>query len=193
MTCWRSVFRACVLCVLLAGIPAGLASAAMQATSESGVGRADRLDQLFSELRNAGTSLEAQTIANRIWMIWTEAPDARGRETMKAIFAARRSRSLEKALALCEKITQRLPNYAEGWNQKATVLFEMGRFDRSLETVEKLLALEPRHFGALSGKAMILLRQGRVMLGQQALRRAVDIHPFLPERRFLVTPQDDAI
>ncbi len=183
--------------LLVAGsVAAGLATAAPGESGSIEQGDADResrLARLFSQLEDADTAGEANSIANQIWLIWTKAPDAQGRETMSALFAARRTRNLEKALELANAIAQRLPEYAEGWNQKATILFEMGRFDRSLKAVETVLELEPRHFGALAGKAIILLRQGRVKLGQKALRRAVAIHPFLAERRFLVTPDDDAI
>ena len=49
-----------------------------------------------------------------------------------------------------------------------------------------MLALEPKHFGALAGKARILMRQGRVSLGQKALREAIDIHPWIAERTMLI-------
>ena len=188
------VFAAVFLVICTAA--SGSAPAASQESSPTEQVEADResrLARLFSELQEADTAAEANSVANQIWLIWTKAPDAQGRETMSALFAARRTRNLDKALELANKMTQRLPDYAEAWNQKATILFELGRFDRSLEAVEAVLDLEPRHFGALAGKAIILLRQGRVKLGQKALRRAVAIHPFLAERRFLVTPDDDAI
>jgi len=151
------------------------------------------LDRLFMALKRAQSAGEAQAIANQIWRRWTKGPDAQAGETIRQIMAARRVRNLATALSLCNRLTQRLPGYAEGWNQKATVLFEMGRLDRSLETVEKVLKLEPRHFGALAGKGIILLRQGRVKLAQKAIRRAVEIHPYLPERRFLSKPPGERI
>lgn len=151
------------------------------------------LDRLFGALKRAQSAREARAIASQIWRRWTEGPDEQAGETIRQILAARRVRDLKKALALCDRLTSRLPGYAEGWNQKATVLFEMGRLDRSLETVEKVLELEPRHFGALAGKGIILLRQGRVKLAQKAIRRAVEIHPYLPERRFLSKPPGERI
>ncbi len=134
----------------------------------------------------------AGAISNEIWMIWSDAPDAEGRKTMQAILGARRARALDDALSLSNAITERLPDYAEGWNQKATVLFELGEFAKSLDAVETVLALEPRHFAALAGKGVILLRQGRIAEGREALRAALEIHPFLPERRLLI-PRGDPI
>ncbi len=181
------------LCLAMAGGAfTGLVSAAPSQDTSSVYDR-DKLDALYRDLKNAKTPAEAQRLNNRIWELWTEGPDAQAGQQIQQIFRARRERNLERALEIANDLTKRLPHYAEGWNQKATVLFEMGRFDRSLAVVEKVLALEPKHFGALAGKAIMLLRQGRVKLGQQALRRAVEIHPFLAERRFLIEPQGDPI
>jgi len=153
----------------------------------------DKLEALYRRLKRAETPAEAQKLNDRIWRLWTEGPDARAGEQIRKIFRYRRTRNLRKALEVANALIERLPNYAEGWNQKATILFEMGRLDQSLMVIEEVLAREPKHFGALAGKAIILLRQGRVKLGQKALRRAVEIHPFLAERRFLADPSGDPI
>jgi len=153
----------------------------------------EKLESLYRQLKHAQSPAEAQKLNDRIWRLWTKGPDEKAGEQIEQIFRYRRWRELDRALEIANNLTIRLPNYPEGWNQKATVLFEMGRLDRSLAVVEKVLELEPKHFGALAGKAIILLRQGRVKLGQKALRRAVEIHPYLAERRFLVEPPGDPI
>ncbi|RIA56648.1 hypothetical protein [Dichotomicrobium thermohalophilum] len=153
----------------------------------------EKLERLYRQLKHAQTPAEAQRLNDRIWALWTEGPDERAGEQIRQIFRYRRWRELDRALEIADDLTKRLPNYAEGWNQKAIVLFEMGRLDRSLAMIDKVLELEPKHFGALSGKAIILLRQGRVKLGQKVLRRAVEIHPYLAERRFLVEEPGDPI
>ena len=182
------------VCLMVAGGPSVQASEdASDGSSPGQLTRSERLDRLLQELKNSDNPLLATQVANEVRRLWAQAPDAEGQKTMNAIFAARRARRQREALALTEAITQRLPGYAEGWNQKATVLFEMGRYDRSLEAVEETLEREPRHFGALAGKGVILYRQGRVRLGQKALRRALKIHPFLAERRLLVEPPGDPI
>ncbi len=181
------------LCLALAGgALSGNLSAEPSAPPGSVYDR-DALEALYRQLKHAQNPAEAQRLNNRIWELWTEGPDAQAGEQIQQIFRYRRWRDLERALEIANNLTERLPNYAEGWNQKATILFEMGRFDYSLEAIERVLELEPKHFGALSGKAIILLRQGRVRLGQEALRRAVEIHPYLAERRFLIEEPGDPI
>jgi len=194
MSILRPFIICAAVCLMVVGGPAALASEdAAQDNSSGELTRSERVDRLLEELKTSDNPLIATQVANEVRRLWAQAPDSEGQKTMNAIFQARRARRLREALALTEAITQRLPGYAEGWNQKATVLFEMGRYDRSLEAVEETLEREPRHFGALAGKGVILYRQGRVRLGQKALRRAVKIHPFLAERRLLVEPPGDPI
>ncbi|MEP2474342.1 MAG: hypothetical protein ABJH45_22720, partial [Paracoccaceae bacterium] len=64
-------------------------------------------------------------------------------------------------------------------------------YDASLEDITKALDLEPRHFGALTGRATVLISMGRTEIGYDALRRALAINPWLSERHLL--PQGDDI
>jgi len=181
------------VCFVIVGGAAPWRVAAEPAASEKSVYDREKLDALYRQLSAAQDPAEAQKLNDRIWRLWTEGPDERAGEQIQQIFRYRRWRELDRALEIANDLIARLPDYAEGWNQKATILFEMGRFDESLAVIEKVLEREPKHFGALAGKAIILLRQGRVKLGQKALRRAVEIHPFLAERRFLVEPPGERI
>jgi tetratricopeptide (TPR) repeat protein len=182
-----------VLCLALAGESLCKQTAAGPAVEAGSADDSEELDALYRELARAQTPTAAQKLKDRIWQLWTQGPDERAGEQIEEILRSRQRRDLSRALDIADELTRRLPSYAEGWNQKATVLFEMGRLDQSLQTIEKVLELEPKHFGALAGKAIILLRQGRVKLGQKALRRAVEIHPYLAERRFLVEPPGNRI
>jgi Tfp pilus assembly protein PilF len=74
------------------------------------------------------------------------------------------------------------PDWAEAWNQRATMRYVQGQYDASLADIEETLAREPRHFGAMAGMALILVQQGRARQAQAILRTAVSIHPFLRER-----------
>jgi len=54
------------------------------------------------------------------------------------------------------RVIEATPQFAEGWNRRATAYFMVGDFEASLRDIQQTLALEPRHFGALSGLSMIL-------------------------------------
>ncbi|MEM8992246.1 MAG: hypothetical protein AAGD08_17755 [Pseudomonadota bacterium] len=148
--------------------------------------------QLFAALGAAETEAEGRRIEGAIWQLWTTAPDPSAQALMDRALAARQTGDLEAALAASQALTEAYPAYPEGWNQVATLQFMLGQGDRSLETIHRVLELEPKHFGALSGRAIILMRQGRVRLSQKYLREAVAIHPWLRARRFLITaPSED--
>ena len=156
---------------------------------ETSPDRSSIREQLFAALKNARSEPEARQIESEIWQFWSQGPDSQATQQISEIFAARRAYDLEKALRIANELTERLPGYSEGWNQKATVLFMQEEPDASLEAIERVLELEPKHFGALAGKAVILIRQGRMAIAQATLREAVAIHPFLKERHMIIEPK----
>ena len=182
-----SDMRWCAL-ILFAGLLAGLTMQAdVRAQSPlSGEATVER-DWLFETLRTAPTEAAGQAVAHMIWQFWMrQAPDETSATMMARAMERRRSYDYAGAMEHLDQLVAHAPDWSEAWNQRATVLFFQEYYDHSLDDVEKVLALEPMHFGALAGKAVILMQQGRIELGQRALRAALAIHPWLSERRMLV-------
>lgn len=143
----------------------------------------DTLDALFAELRDAPDAVAAQRIDQRIWAVWLNPTDPVLADRMRQILAARGRGDPIEALLLLNKLVEDYPDYAEGWNQRATMLYVMGNFHASIADCEKVLELEPRHFGALSGRALIYLQLGDRPSALRDMSTALTIHPFLNERR----------
>ncbi|MEP3046260.1 MAG: tetratricopeptide repeat protein [Roseibium sp.] len=144
-------------------------------------------DDLFKALKAAPNQDEATLIENEIWKSWMAAgPTLDIRSKVKTAMELRDNYDLAGAKMLLDEVIFEAPEYSEGWNQRAFILFLQGDYEASLEDIERALRLEPRHFGALSGKGMILMTMGRMDLGQKVLREAVDIHPYLKERDMLL-------
>ncbi len=139
-----------------------------------------RLDDLFTQLKAADSAEEAQTIEAFIWQIWTEADDAATNTLMELGLMALQSGNLPGALQLFDAVTTQNPDYAEGWNKRATVLFMMGAYEKSAQDVARVLELEPRHFGALSGLGMINLQRGNEAKALEAFERALSVNPHMP-------------
>jgi tetratricopeptide (TPR) repeat protein len=154
--------------------------------------RAAELDRLHAALLEADGTGEAQAIEARIWRIWLTAPDAAAQEMIDEAVARRRLGDLEGARAVLDRLIAERPGYAEGWNQRATILFLEGKDEASLADVAEVLKLRPRHFGALAGRALILLRQGRHDAGQRALLAALRVNPWLAERGLLGPGYEEA-
>lgn len=121
-----------------------------------------------------------------MWLLWSNGPDADATAALEEGRRRIRVYDLDGALKVLGPLTETSPGFAEAWNQKAFAHFLKMEFDEALEDLDRTLEIEPNHFGALSGRALTLMRQGRMQLGQKALREALEVHPFLPERALLV-------
>lgn len=140
------------------------------------------IDELFTLLAEAPNAGEAFAIADRIWTYWTQPEDPELASSMAEILEWRRSMRLNAAMNALTRLTREYPEYAEAWNQRATLHFMLGNTEESLSDIKEVLKREPRHFGALAGKAIILLQQGDDQGALEAMTRALQIHPYLPER-----------
>ena len=151
------------------------------------------LDRLFDQLAKARDEKQGRAIENQIWQTWMIQPVAEVQTLIADAMKARRWYDFAKAKKLLDKAVKLAPDYAEGYNQRGFILFLQEKYDESLSDIEKALALEPRHFGALAGQALILMRQGRFATAQTVLKKAVKIHPFLKERSMIVKPPEKDI
>ena len=140
------------------------------------------LDGLFVLLDQAPDRDSAQTVTNEIWARWTTPDDPELAAKMDLLLEKRRQADLVGAMALADEIIAADPSYAEGWNQRATLAFIAGDYEASLADIAETLKREPRHFGALSGKVLVLIALGDRTAARDVLRDALAIHPFLPER-----------
>ena len=145
----------------------------------------DNYEALMSALAQADNPAQAAQISGEIWQIWLTAPDPAAQEVLDNAMQRRQAYDFLGAIDHLDRLVQGWPDYAEGWNQRATVHFLRGEYEKSLADVAQTLAREPRHFGALAGKAVILFNQGRTPLAQIAVREALQYHPFLNERAIL--------
>jgi tetratricopeptide (TPR) repeat protein len=171
--------RLVIAALLLALAPAP--SAFAQAYTRSAAQSAE-LDALFARLSAATDEPAARAIATDIWTIWTQPDDPVIAARVAQIMSAGGLAGPSSQLPLIDALVADFPDYAEGWNLRATAYFLNGAYDRSLADIEQTLVREPRHFGALAGRALIYHTQGKREQALEAIRQALDIHPFLPER-----------
>jgi tetratricopeptide (TPR) repeat protein len=141
------------------------------------------LDRLFLQLRNAPDAASAEAIDQQIWDLWMTPADPVLKKRMDEVLLLRSMGDIAGAVTLLDTLVIDYPGYAEGWNQRATMYYVMGDFDRSIADCARVLALEPRHFGALSGRALMYLQLGQRELALRDMTSAVAIHPYLNERQ----------
>jgi tetratricopeptide (TPR) repeat protein len=170
-----------LLCALALLLPA-LALLAGPAPADEAKDKAS-LDALFSELRLAPDAQTAHEIDQRIWIHWMTPSDPTLAGRMGEAMAARRLGDIPGAIVLLTRLIADYPTYAEAWNQRATMFYLINDFEASLADIDKVLQYEPRHFGALSGRALIYLQQGKRALAIKDMAAALELHPFLHERQ----------
>ena len=137
------------------------------------------LDRLFDRLREPVLP-EWQSVESDIQRIWSRSGSPamdlllqRGRTSLEAGDAA-------TAIGHLTALTDHAPDFAEGWNARATAFYLAGRHGESVADIGRVLVLEPRHFGALWGLATILAETGQEARALEAFRQVQAIHPHQP-------------
>ena len=139
------------------------------------------LDALFARLRGAASDRERALTENRIWKHWYAHEDAEATDTMRTVMAALESGDWKGAQETLDSLVERWPDWAEGWNKRATLHFMEDREAESLEDIARTLEREPRHFGALSGLGQICLHAGEMTSALMAFERVLAIDPGLED------------
>ncbi len=138
------------------------------------------LGELLDRLKTAGDPDTARNIEKAIWALWLRSGSPTIDLLMRQATGFMAEASMNKALKLLDRITRLKPDYAEGWNKRATVFFLLRQFERSKSDIEQTLKLEPRHFGALAGLGLVFDAMGDQKRALKAFRQALAVHPFLP-------------
>jgi tetratricopeptide (TPR) repeat protein len=149
------------------------------------IGQMADADRLLARLGDADPQVREST-AQAMWRIWSRSGDpaidslfARGVEQMQ-------SAAYEQALAVFNEIVTRKPEFAEGWNKRATLYFLLDRNQESLRDCDEVLKRNPNHFGALSGAGQIHLRLDHPQLALEFFKRALKVNPNLDSIRQVI-------
>ncbi len=137
-----------------------------------------KLDDLFGQLRTADGD-RAAALEGAIWHIWLDSPRPDVEALVERGVAAMAGADHDAALSAFDRVVTLAPDYAEGWNKRATVYYLMGRYDESVRDIDRVLALEPRHFGALSGLGLCEVERHHDEAALAAFQRAAAIDPAL--------------
>jgi tetratricopeptide (TPR) repeat protein len=138
-----------------------------------------RLKDLFAELKSATSSLEARVIEAKVWRIWAENGDPHIEALMDHGTNAMSLNDTDTALAAFNEVLRLDSSFAEGFNKRATVEFVRHDFAASVADIERTLALEPRHFGALAGLGQVYLAMDKKAAALKAFEAALAIDPKL--------------
>ena len=142
-----------------------------------------RLEALFARLKAAANAFEAAPVEAEIWTVWSGTSDPQSAGLLARAVEAMARRDHSTALEALNELVDREPDFAEAWNKRATLHYVIGDYRASVEDIRRTLALEPRHFGALSGLGLIYLAINEPAAAARSFEAALAIHPHLTGAR----------
>jgi tetratricopeptide (TPR) repeat protein len=148
--------------------------------------RNQMLDELFVRLRSAGDPGDAERIAASIERVWLQSDSDTANLLMQRAVVSMQVLQYPLALSLFDKLVALEPDWAEAWNQRATARFLTGDTDGVMADINRVMKLEPRHFGALTGMGMILQAEGLNKGALEIFKKALAIYPLAPDIQKLV-------
>lgn len=115
--------------------------------------------------------------------LWFFAAGREAYEEMQAAFRAEEREDFKQALRMLDQLLARHPGYAEAWNRRASVFWQLGEHEKSMSDCERALSLNPNHYGALQGKGVCLIKKGDLIEACRVLRASLKIAPHDPLTR----------
>ena len=148
------------------------------AVSSENFEQKNKLNGLFDQLEKVNNSKKAELLEREIWSLWHEHPND-NQLTKKLEFGIELMQygNYHYALKVFDNIIKTDPNWSEAWNKRATVFFLMKQYSKSLNDIEKVLNIESRHFGALSGQARIFIKLQEYEKAIKSLKKALKFYP----------------
>lgn len=145
--------------------------------------RTELLGDLYQRLRKSSDAEDANVVASAIERLWLRS----GSETVDLLMA-RAAKMMEEedfdiALQLLDAIVEIAPGYSEGWTRRAAVFFVKKNFGKSLDDLRHALAIDPSHYKAIQGLALLMQELGDKKSALKAFRRLLTVHPHLEEAR----------
>jgi tetratricopeptide (TPR) repeat protein len=133
------------------------------------------LDALYDE--DVGTRALAESA---IWQVWMRSGDAAVDKLLKDGIRQMEDGHMGQAVDSFTRVIERKPEFAEGWNKRATAYYLMGDLDLSLKDCDEVIERNPAHFGALSGYGLIYVAKGELEKALGYFERALEINPNMP-------------
>jgi tetratricopeptide (TPR) repeat protein len=112
-----------------------------------------------------------------LWLLWTRSGDAAIDALMARATEEMQASRYAQAITSLDEVVRKKPEFAEGWNRRATVYYLAGELQKSIADCGEVLKRNPLHFGALSGLGQIYLQLEDEANALKWFRRALEVNP----------------
>ena len=153
-----------------------------------------KIDVLFKQLKNPADFEKSKEIEAKIWELWITHPKEKSLTSLLADGSFYMSQNkLETAYNTFTKTIKLDPDWAEAWNKRATVLYLMGKYQKSQEDIDEVLKLEKRHFGALSGQGLVQMKLKNYEKALKSYESVKKIYPSMRSPKIMIKQIQDLI
>lgn len=139
------------------------------------------VEPLAAALKNDADVFVRQGAEQALWQIWHRSGDDTVDALLNDGIEAMQRGNYQAAIDLFTQVIEAAPNFAEGYNKRATTYYLMERYEESIADCERTIALNPHHFGALSGGGLCYLGQRNLTKALEWFERAVAVNPNMPQ------------
>ena len=152
------------------------------------------LDLLFQKLKKENNQNIARAIEDQIWELWTtHNSDSSLTQMMSYGIILMNNRNYDEANRIFTNIINADPDWAEGWNKRATVYYYQKKYRLSQADIDKVIELENRHFGALSGQGMVQIKLDNLEKALESYKKVLEIYPSNKAAQTLVDEIEQTI
>ena len=170
----------------LAALTAPDAEARQQAAARLGeVGTMADAPALLRALHDGDERVRTSS-ERAVWQVWSRSGDPQVDALFQQGLAQMNQGAAEAAIETFSEIIRRKPDFAEGWNKRATIYFLVGEYDKSLRDCAEVVKRNPDHFGVLAGYGQIYLQQDEQEKALDYFQRALRINPNLRQVEIIV-------
>ena len=98
----------------------------------------ERLDDLFSTLLISTDLTTIRSTENQIWEIWFNHANEDVEQLIQMGVTRMNYNRYAEAMLIFTQLIENFPDYAEGWNRRATLHYILGNLDESVADIEKM-------------------------------------------------------
>jgi tetratricopeptide (TPR) repeat protein len=141
---------------------------------------------LLEDLKNSDETVRDRA-TEELWRLWFGQKGIVGLDTLRRAQMMLEAGNTDEAELLLTDLIEHQPDFAEAWNRRAVLYYAKGHYRQAIRDCERVLQLNPVHFGALHGLGLCHMALGNYRSAIRAFRKALEIQPYaIVNQRFIL-------